>query len=76
MIGGTSSPIAFADFKLMTSSKLRIRAEGNQIRGWLNDQQLIDRQDQRYKSGRIGLWTKADSVTAFSDFVVQVLGRQ
>jgi 3-keto-disaccharide hydrolase len=56
--------------------KLRIRAEGDQIRGWLNDQQLIDRRDQRYKSGRIGLWTKADSVTAFSDLVVQVIGRQ
>jgi Domain of Unknown Function (DUF1080) len=56
--------------------KLRIRAEGDQIRGWLNDQQLIDRRDQRYKSGRIGLWTKADSVTAFSDLVVQVIGRR
>jgi len=55
--------------------KLRIRAEGDRIRGWLNDQQLIDRRDQRYKAGRIGLWTKADSVTAFSDLVVQVLGR-
>lgn len=55
---------------------LRIRAEGDRIRGWLNDQQLIDRRDQRYKSGRIGLWTKADSVTAFSDLVVQALGSQ
>lgn len=50
--------------------KLRIRAEGDHIRGWLNEQQLIDRRDQRYKSGRIGLWTKADSITAFDELTV------
>jgi hypothetical protein len=50
--------------------RLRIRAEGDRIRGWLNDQQLIDRRDQRYKSGRIGLWTKADSITAFDELAV------
>jgi hypothetical protein len=50
--------------------KLRITAVGNRIQGWLNDQKLIDRQDARFKSGSIGLWTKADSVTAFDDLVV------
>jgi len=54
--------------------KLRISAEGDHIRGWLNDQQLIDRRDQRYKSGRIGLWTKADSITAFDELTVVPLG--
>jgi hypothetical protein len=54
--------------------RLRVRAEGDRIRGWLNDQQLIDRRDQRYKSGRIGLWTKADSITAFDELVVVPLG--
>lgn len=50
--------------------KLRIRAEGDRIQGWLNEQALLDRRDGRYKSGRIGLWTKADSVTAFDDLTV------
>jgi|SRR6516165_2952395 len=54
--------------------KLRIRAEGDRIRGWLNEQQLIDRRDQRFKSGRIGLWTKADSITAFDELAVLPLG--
>ena len=49
---------------------LRVRAEGDRIQGWLNDQALIDRRDRRYNSGRIGLWTKADSVTAFDDLTV------
>jgi hypothetical protein len=50
--------------------KLRISAEGDRLRGWLNEQQLIDHRDDRFKSGRVGLWTKADSVTAFDDLVV------
>jgi hypothetical protein len=50
--------------------KLRVMAVGDHIQGWLNDQKLIDRQDARFKSGSIGLWTKADSVTAFDDLTV------
>lgn len=50
---------------------LRISAEGERIRGWLNDQPLLDHRDSRFKSGRVGLWTKADSVTAFDDLVVR-----
>ena len=46
--------------------RLRITAVGDRIQGWLNDQVLIDRRDSRFKSGRVGLWTKADSITAFA----------
>jgi hypothetical protein len=53
--------------------KLRIRAEGDRIQGWLDGQALLDRRDSRFKSGRIGLWTKADSVTAFDDLTVTPL---
>jgi hypothetical protein len=50
--------------------KLRITAEGDHIKGWLNDQLLIDYHDGRFTSGRVGLWTKEDSITAFDDLVV------
>jgi hypothetical protein len=50
--------------------KLRITAVGDHIRGWLNDQKLIERQDSRFGSGAIGLWTKADSITAFDELTV------
>jgi hypothetical protein len=53
--------------------KLRIAAVGDRIQGWLNDQALIDRRDSRFASGRIGLWTKADSVTAFDELTVTAL---
>jgi hypothetical protein len=51
--------------------KLRVTAEADHIQGWLNDQKLIDYRDSRFDRGRIGLWTKADSITAFDDFVVR-----
>jgi hypothetical protein len=53
--------------------RLRIAAAGDRIRGWLNDQPLIDRRDSRFATGSIGLWTKADSITAFDDLVVRPL---
>jgi 3-keto-disaccharide hydrolase len=53
--------------------KLRITAEGDRIQGRLNDQPLIDHRDSRFASGRIGLWTKADSITAFDGLVVRPL---
>jgi hypothetical protein len=50
--------------------KLRVTAERDHIKGWLNDRLLIDHRDSRFTSGRVGLWTKADSVTAFNDLTI------
>jgi len=55
--------------------KLRISAEHDHIKGWLNEQPLIDHRDSRFASGRIGLWTKADSITAFDDLVISPINR-
>lgn len=55
--------------------QLRVLAAGDHVQGWLDDQRLIDHHDSRYGSGRIGLWTKADSITAFDSLVVKVMGR-
>jgi hypothetical protein len=49
---------------------LRIIADEDNLRGWLNGRALIDHRDSRFAAGRIGLWTKADSVTAFDSLVV------
>jgi hypothetical protein len=32
---------------------------------------LLDHRDTRFKAGRVGLWTKADSVTAFNDLTIR-----
>src|SRR2546421_571225 len=49
---------------------LQISAKRGRLQGWLNDQHLIDHSDSRFAAGRIGLWTKADSVTAFDSLNV------
>ena len=53
--------------------KVHVTAESDHIKGWLDDQLLIDYRDSRFGSGKIGLWTKADSVTAFDSLVVRPL---
>jgi hypothetical protein len=52
---------------------LRVRAERDRLRGWLDGQPLIDERDTRFTSGRVGLWTKADSITAFDALAVLAL---
>jgi len=49
---------------------LRITAQGDRIQGWLNDQALLDHRDSHFAAGRVGLWTKADSITAFQALTV------
>ena len=49
---------------------LRVAAHGDSLRGWLNSRLLINHRDNRFSTGRIGLWTKADSVTAFDGLVI------
>lgn len=50
--------------------ELRVQASGDRLRGFLNGQLVVEATDGTYKAGRIGLWTKADSVTCFDDVVV------
>jgi hypothetical protein len=49
---------------------LRVAAAGTRIRVDLDGRQLIDHVDATYASGHVGLWTKADSVTEFTDLHV------
>lgn len=50
---------------------LRVVAIANLIQASLDGQLLLDHQDSRFKAGQIGLWTKADSVTAFDDLEIR-----
>lgn len=50
---------------------VRIVAVGDQIQAWLNGRLYLDHRDSRFKSGAIGLWTKADSITAFDDLSIR-----
>jgi len=48
---------------------LRVEFSGGRVSVALNGKTYIDLQDEHIKgAGAVGLWTKADSVTAFDDF--------
>jgi hypothetical protein len=50
---------------------LRVVAIDDHIQGWLDGAPLLDHRDTRFKAGRVGLWTKADSITAFNDLTIR-----
>ena len=50
---------------------VRVVAVGDHIQGYLDGALRLDHRDGRFRSGRVGLWTKADSVTAFDDLVIR-----
>ena len=50
---------------------LKIEFQGNSFIVFLNGERLFEAEDQTFtKSGKTGLWTKADSVTYFDEFTV------
>ena len=50
---------------------VRVVAVGDHIQGYLDGALRLDHRDSRFRSGRVGLWTKADSLTAFDDLVIR-----
>jgi MFS family permease len=52
--------------------ELAVEVRGDHLRVRYDGEWVIDHQDSSYTAGRIGLWTKADSVTCFDNVVVTV----
>ncbi|PYO29861.1 MAG: hypothetical protein DMD86_14435 [Candidatus Rokuibacteriota bacterium] len=50
---------------------VRLVAIGDHIQAWLDGKLYLDHRDSRFRSGRVGLWTKADSTTAFDDLTIR-----
>jgi 3-keto-disaccharide hydrolase len=50
---------------------VRVVVVGDHIQAYLNGALLLDHRDSRYRAGQVGLWTKADSITAFDDLVIR-----
>ena len=50
---------------------LRAVVASDHVQGWLDDVLLLDSHDKRFAAGRVGLWTKTDSITAFDDLVIR-----
>ena len=70
--GGQRSGIKEAGAKVVAGQwqELRLEILGDRLRGFLNGQLVVEATDSTYKAGRVGLWTKADSITCFDDVAV------
>jgi hypothetical protein len=50
---------------------VRLIAVGDRVQAWLDGTRYLDHRDTRFKLGKVGMWTKADSITAFDDLVIR-----
>jgi hypothetical protein len=52
-------------------NQLQVNFQGDTFTIFLNREYLFEAEDQTFqKPGKIGLWTKADSVTYFNDLMI------
>jgi hypothetical protein len=55
---------------------LKVEVAGGTIKGFVNDELLLEYEAAKPVTGYVGLWTKADSVSFFQDLNIQVEGKQ
>ena len=73
VVNGRRSQFAGANLKVTSGEwhELRVEAAGNKITCYYDGNKKIEATDDTFKdAGKIGLWTKADSVTYFDDLKV------
>jgi hypothetical protein len=73
VVNGRRSQFAGANFKVTSGEwhELRVEATGNKITCYYDGAKKIEATDSTFKdAGKVGLWTKADSVTYFDDLNV------
>ena len=73
-VGGRRGGIKEASARVESGQWQELRAEvgGNRMRGILNGQQVVEATDDTYKAGKVGLWTKSDSITCFDDVEARI----
>jgi hypothetical protein len=72
---GIRSEIASATVtppKLGVFHTIRVVVKGEHIQAYLDGKLYIDHTDSSFSKGYVGLWTKADSVTEFDDFLIKI----
>jgi hypothetical protein len=56
--------------KLGEWHRMKIRVEGTKLTGYLDDEPLLEYTLDAPVSGKVGLWSKTDSVSQYADYVV------
>ncbi len=73
-VDGRRRPFLNHSVKVATNAWhiLKMEAVGDHFTVWFDGNRVLDARDQTFKdAGRVGLWTKADSVIEFDDFNVE-----
>jgi hypothetical protein len=73
VVNGSRRQFAGSNFKVTPRGwhELRVEAVGNKITCYYEGDKKIEATDDTFKdAGKVGLWTKADSVTYFDDLMV------
>jgi hypothetical protein len=72
VVGGTREQLASAELKVTAKEwhTLAVKLRGDRVLVSWDGTQLLDATDATYARGTVGLWTKADSITAFADLAV------
>jgi len=50
---------------------IKVKNVGDRIQCWYDGKLYLEVTDNTFKSGKVGLWTKADAVTSFDDFTIR-----
>jgi hypothetical protein len=77
VVDGKREPFAGVKVKVPKGEwqQLGLRAEGDRLTVSLDGKELFSATDRTFSgAGRVGLWTKADSLTYFDDLVIHRLG--
>ena len=74
IVNGQRLQIASADVKVATGKWHTIRAvaKADHINCYFDGVKLLDVHDQTFRNGKVGVWTKADSIIAFDDLKVRL----
>jgi hypothetical protein len=74
VVKGSRRPFQNRSIKVAKSTwhTLKMEATGDHFAVWFDGAKVLDVKDPTFKeAGRVGLWTKADSVIQFDDFTIE-----
>ena len=73
VVNGNRKQLATARVEIPSKvwHSIKVKNVGNHIQCWLDGKLYLDIKDDTFKSGKVGLWTKADAVTYFDDFEIE-----
>ncbi len=61
---------ATVDIPAKVWHSIKVKNVGDHIQCWYDGKLYLEVTDNTFKSGKVGLWTKADAVTSFDDFTI------